>query len=843
MGPHGSLYGFKLEDTTAGKSILALDRTQQARMVALARERVTGLDRQVDEMREKNPLAPHRVSGWKDAWGQRGLCCLVLQALLRRKLPLSSQDALSLLGWLLEDQDRVSSYGFPLLGIVSAVVNVCETEAPSPELRQSINQAITSLRGHFEEADCRKAADRLAGLIQDGPSVEIEPGEAWSDVALADLAALDAQARPRWNALLGFAQQVAAKPTGRWFKEAQPLLDAVGIAQFKAAMLRWFPLVDRPRTRPIERANPWDPDWDHLLKPQHVDLLKSLVWLCASVPDAELARALTSLAVSAYRKIPGKGPRLVVLGNACVTALGMMPGMAALGAIALLKVKVKFGTAQKEIDKALTAAAAREGLPREEIEELGVPAYGLEEVGRRREVFGAYVAEVLVDGEDAEIHWSKVDGGALKSVPAAVKKDHAEDWKELQNSTKDISRMLTAQRERIDSLFLARKTWPFPVWRERYFDHPLVGTIARRLIWTFTQGTHSRSGCGPEGVLMGRDDQPLEGLGPETTVVLWHPIDHSIDEVLAWRTWLETKAARQPFKQAHREVYLLTDAERRTHVYSNRFASHILRQHQYHALCAARGWRNKLRLMVDDTYPPTSRELPEWGLRAEYWVEGTGDEYGRDTNDSGAYLYLTTDQVRFYPIAAVQRSAHASGGGYRADSAEADAGGEPVALDQIPPLVFSEIMRDVDLFVGVASVGNDPTWNDGGPEGRYVDYWRQVSFGDLSATGETRKVVLERLIPRLKIADRCSFHDRFLVVRGDLRTYKIHLGSGNILMEPNDEYLCIVPKGSGAAPSEKLFLPFEGDRTLSIVLSKALLLADDRKITDTTITNQILSKR
>jgi len=28
---------------------------------------------------------------------------------------------------------------------------------------------------------------------------------------------------------------------------------------------------------------------------------------------------------------------------------------------------------------------------------------------------------------------------------------------------------------------------------------------------------------------------------------------------------------------------------------------------------------------------------------------------------------------------------------------------------------------------------------------------------------------------------------------GDLRTYKIHLGSGNVLMEPNGQYLCIVP--------------------------------------------------
>jgi hypothetical protein len=40
-----------------------------------------------------------------------------------------------------------------------------------------------------------------------------------------------------------------------------------------------------------------------------------------------------------------------------------------------------------------------------------------------------------------------------------------------------------------------------------------------------------------------------------------------------------------------------------------------------------------------------------------------------------------------------------------------------------------------------------------------------------------REEVLEQLVPRLKIASRCSFSERWLVIRGDLRTYKIHLGS------------------------------------------------------------------
>ena len=106
-------------------------------------------------------------------------------------------------------------------------------------------------------------------------------------------------------------------------------------------------------------------------------------------------------------------------------------------------------------------------------------------------------------------------------------------------------------------------------------------------------------------------------------ITLWHPVGRSIDEITAWRRRLEALGITQPFKQAHREVYLLTDAERNTRTYSNRFAAHILRQHQFNALCAARGWKNRLRLMVDDVYAPPTRELPQWGLRPSSGSKGS----------------------------------------------------------------------------------------------------------------------------------------------------------------------------------------------------------------------------
>ncbi len=146
-------------------------------------------------------------------------------------------------------------------------------------------------------------------------------------------------------------------------------------------------------------------------------------------------------------------------------------------------------------------------------------------------------------------------------------------------------------------------------------------------------------------------------------------------------------------------------------------------------------------------------------------------------------------------------------------------------------------MRDVDLFVGVASIAHDPNWSDRGDK-THVDYWRAFSFGDLSETARVRRDALARIVPKLKIAGRLELGDRFLRVHGRLNTYKIHVGSANIQIEPDDRYLCIVPGGSARPPS-KVMLPFEGDQLLSMILSKAVLLAADDKITDKTILQQL----
>ncbi|WKD37251.1 DUF4132 domain-containing protein [Streptomyces xanthophaeus] len=560
---------------------------------------------------------------------------------------------------------------------------------------------VAAVRRSAMGADGAGTLARLAGQLT---TPVLNAGEEWAERAMAD---------ERWHELLAYALTArAAKPSAAWEKGGRALLGRLGGDDAREAVVAWLALVGRPRTVELERG-PYEPDVNNAFDPFNANALRGLAWLLSFLPPHPgTVRALGALAQSALSKVAGMGPRNPKVANAAVNSLARMEGDAALAELARLGTRVTYKGTAKLIDAALGARAATLGLSREEIEELAVPAHGLTEVGRAAFRLGEATALLEVRGSRAVVGWRNAAGKQVKSVPATVRRDHAEELKELKTTAKDIDKALSAQAERLDGQFLALRRWEYGHWRVRYLDHPLVGTLARRLIWT-VDGTAVGFADGRLRTLTGA---PLDQDTAHATVELWHPVGREPAEVVAWRHWLERYAVTQPFKQAHREVYLLTDTERSTGTHSDRFAAHVLRQHQFHSLAAARGWRNKLRLCVDDGAPPATRELPHWGLRAEYWIEGDGQEYGVDTTESGSYLRLRTDQVRFYPIGAPQNEEGAYGGAYTMCVRDGQGPVGPLALTEIPALVLSEVLRDVGLFVGVAGIGSDPARaDDGGP--------------------------------------------------------------------------------------------------------------------------------
>jgi hypothetical protein len=775
----GYVFNVQPRDTENGRRILDLPPDAQASVAMAAMERAVWTSHQKNG---RGGLVGHRLSSD------------LLLALLRRRLPLAPEQVAALL----------KSRAVPLKSLLPLAEQACADPAarevlrPALEARQAVIAAAV-----FHDAEQRELARRITEMLGGQDALVLDP-EPWADRVAADVQAMDEPARGRWLALVRHLRDAtSAKASAKWLKEARRLVGEVGAEEFHGRALAWVAGVR-------EGA-------DTQVSPRNGDLLRGMVWCLAERGDEDTARVLGDLALIGARKIPSVGVRSLKAMNACVAALGDMAGAEPMAQLSRLRARVRYAQAQGTITAALRGAAERRGVGMDELEELVVPTFGMDEPGVLREEIGDCTAEVRIVGTaEVETVWVRADGKRQKSPPAGVKESHAEEVKELRKTAAEMEEMLLVQRDRVERLPMAGRVLALDAWRERYLDHPLLAPLSRRLIWRFEAGARVDAGAWLEGRLVDAGDAPLEGLADDTRVSLWHPIDATVDEVRGWRGWLERHGVTQPFKQAHREVYLLTDAERRTGTYSNRFAAHILRQHQFAALAKGRGWQYQLLGGFDGFSIPTLR-LASHGLRVEYLVEPIVRD--QDMEGSGISRYISTDQVRFF------------------------AGTDPprqLELAEVPPLVLSETMRDVDLFVAVASVGADPDWADRGAAGHMGTYWHTWSFGELSQTAETRREVLERLVPRLRIAKVCSLQGRFLVVRGSLRTYKIHLGSGNILMEPNDQYLCIVPDRGGAArASQGLVLPFEGDSTLSVILSKAFLLADDTKITDPTITRQI----
>jgi uncharacterized protein DUF4132 len=537
------------------------------------------------------------------------------------------------------------------------------------------------------------------------------------------------------------------------------------------------------------------------------------------VADPGLLERLRRLAVKSVTVIGGQFgfPRSLKLANACAKAIADIGAPASLTELLALERSIRHGTLLKQVRKAIDALADAQGMTRDELLERAVETHGLDRDGTRRVPLSRGAALIEVDARAASLVYLDEGGKRRKTVPAAVKEADGDTLTELRDDLKGIRKTVAGERTRLDALMALDRRWPVADWRSLYLDHPVTGRLSRALIWGFRGGDGTDVlgiPCDATTAVTSSGDE-VE-IPDDAEIRLWHPVHADAADVHAWRLHLLEQLVVQPFKQAFREVYLLTPAEEQTRVYSNRFASHVFGQVQARALMKGRGWKPVPVAWWDDgiDHGVARRTFESFGIRAEFFFDPIFDI---QPTSGDLYPYCTSDQVRFY-----------DGGRDR-----------PLELRDVPLLVLTETMRDVDLFVGVTSIGADPQWLDRGEGRRFETYWNAYSFGELTAAAEIRREVLEHLLPQLAIADRCELEERCLVVRGDLRTYRIHLGSSNILMSPNDRYLCIVATRDPRA--DKLFLPFDDDPVLSLILSKAFLLARDAAITDETITRQIES--
>lgn len=267
---------------------------------------------------------------------------------------------------------------------------------------------------------------------------------------------------------------------------------------------------------------------------------------------------------------------------------------------------------------------------------------------------------------------------------------------------------------------------------------------------------------------------------PKDLLRIAHPSD--LLKSGAWDKWQHdcfTAERLQPFKQIFRELYVITAQEKKDGTHSKRYTGQQVNPTQANALWGQRGWK------TEDGVWKTFHDL---GLTASVSFTYGG---GTPLEVEG----LTINQIEF-----TRRDDY-----------------KPIKLTEVPPRVFSEVMRDMDLVVSVAHRGGvDPEAS--------------------ASTVEMRAALLRETCQLLGLKN-VRIKSPHVLIKGTLGEYSVHLGSGTVHRMPGGS-LCIVPVH--AQHRGRIFLPFaDDDPRTAEVISKVMLLARDHEIQDPTILDQL----
>jgi hypothetical protein len=362
----------------------------------------------------------------------------------------------------------------------------------------------------------------------------------------------------------------------------------------------------------------------------------------------------------------------------------------------------------------------------------------------------------------------------LKTIPAPVKK-HPK-VAELVERKADLKRQSSRMRQSLEDAMCRGDTFTGAELR-RLGEHAVLMPFLGRLILV---GEGVAGYPVHAGQALEDHAGKVEPVKPNETLRLAHP--HDLYAGGIWHLWQQHlfRAERvQPFKQVFRELYLLTKQERSDGTVSHRYAALQVNPSQAMALWGSRGWI-------------------------------TGDGVWKTFHDIGLTVHVSFRSGFLTPLEVE---------GLTLEGVEFHRRGEwrPIPLAEVPPRLFSEVMRDMDLVVSVAHTGGvDPEAS--------------------ASTVEMRAALLRETCSLLKI-DNYRIQKSHVLIDGHYGSYNVHLGSGVVHKQPGGS-VCIVPVHS--QHRGRLFLPFaDDDPRTAEVLSKVLLLARDQEILDPSILEQI----
>ena len=389
---------------------------------------------------------------------------------------------------------------------------------------------------------------------------------------------------------------------------------------------------------------------------------------------------------------------------------------------------------------------------------------------------GDVTVRLEIDGEGRPEVAVRRGEKALKSVPAAAAK--TAEVKALRARATDLRRQASRMRGALEQAMVRGDAFSGDELHE-LAGHPLLAPRLSRLI------VLSEDAAGypaADGRVVFDHAGERHAIGRGEAVRIAHPAD--LLEGGEWDSWQRDCLGRrvvQPFKQIFRELYVPTRAELDDGDVSRRYAGHQLQPRRALAVLGGRGWVAH----------------PEEGVRRTFHDAGLTVTLGfLDGWLSPVEVEAPTlEEVRFHPR-----------GEWRS-----------LPIADVPPRLFSEVMRDLDLVVGVAHVGG-------------------VDPEATASTIEMRAALVEETCDLLSVGN-VRVSDSWALVDGTLGEYSVHLGSAVVHRRPGGS-VCIVPVHG--QHRGRIFLPFaDDDPKTAEVMAKVLLLARDDEIKDPTILEQI----
>jgi hypothetical protein len=152
------------------------------------------------------------------------------------------------------------------------------------------------------------------------------------------------------------------------------------------------------------------------------------------------------------------------------------------------------------------------------------------------------------------------DGTRVASFPRARKDDdakkHAAAKERFASIVKDAKIVARFQVSLLERMMCSQRTFTNHAFKQRFLEHPFLRHLGRRVVWN-AEGRHFR--IAEDGTFAGSSDEHLEIGGGHVGVV--HPITMKDDELAAWIARFADYQIVQPFAQLGRELFRTTSGE------------------------------------------------------------------------------------------------------------------------------------------------------------------------------------------------------------------------------------------------------------------------------------------